>query len=80
MKKTIMITFTMLSLTCAAQQKQTNDTTYFLAGKITSFQLLYAAIANPDDVTTNQKKKLLDWLDRGLQAIPADSISTKKKP
>lgn len=79
MKKTIMILCTMLSLTCVAQTKK-DTATYFMTGKLPSFDLLYKAIANPDDVTTNQKKSLLIWIERGLMSIPDSVTSKKKKP
>jgi len=51
---------------------------FFVIGDLGQFKLIYSSISAPDDVTTNQKKALLDWLIKNVQALPTDSTGKKK--
>lgn len=76
MKKVItmlmLISFTMLAF---GQKKDTTkvqplDTaTYVLMGKIADYELLFAAVTRPGDVTRNQIEALAAWIRR-IQALP----------
>lgn len=73
-----------LSIGAMAQSKPGVDTSkakapevFFLIGDLSTWQLLYKAVATPMDVTPNQQSALMDWINKRLQAVPVDS--TKKK-
>lgn len=78
MKKTISVVIILISSLIGYSQKDTTksniqlattDTTYNLVGKMPDFQLLYASIVSPDDVSINQRKYLVAWLQK-IQMIP----------
>jgi hypothetical protein len=52
---------------------------YFIIGQLDAFKLLAAAVTAPDDVTANQRKALMEWLNKNLQALPTDTTGNKKK-
>lgn len=51
---------------------------YFLAGTIENFQLLYAAVNQPMDVTPNQVKALSAWIQRLQKVQPPPKEKPKK--
>jgi len=76
MKKIILAIFISLFSLISYAQK---DTAYALVGKLPEFNLLYLAIQSPGDVTPNQSKFLLEWLNK-LQMILPDTVKKAKKP
>jgi hypothetical protein len=51
------------------------DTTFYLGGKAVAFQFLYKAIVTPDDVTNNDRKKLIEWINTAFPVV--DTVSKK---
>ena len=85
MKKLILLICISFSLNAGAQapKKPAADTAkaqpnYFLIGLLPDFKLLFSAVATPGDITPNQKTALLDWINKGLTEIKADTLSKKK--
>lgn len=80
MKKLIMIILVCISLSTSAQKtdsipKPISDTAdCVLPGKLIAFKLLYKALTTPGDITFNQMKALIEWVDK--QTV----ILTDKKP
>jgi len=62
------------------QQKiqQAPQPNYFIIGQMDAFKLLVMAITSPDDVTANERKRLLYWLNNNLLALPTDTTGNKK--
>jgi hypothetical protein len=54
------------------------DQRFFIVGSKEEFDLLYKVIADPDNVTPNEAKGMLQWI-RNKAAIPADSTQKKNK-
>lgn len=79
MKKTI-ITLTVLiaSIACFSQKEKQDTSTYVLIGKLPDFQLLFKAIATPDDITKNDAKALAAWIQK-IQALPDPKPAIKPK-
>lgn len=79
MKKLILVIgILFLSASAFAQKKdsvvtkQPTDTLYYVVGKIENFQLLYAAVKSPGDVTPNQVAALLVWIEKNVAMIPKE--------
>lgn len=51
--------------------------TYFLLGALQDYQLLYKCLASPGDVTPNELRSVIQWIDKGAKPLPGDT--TKKK-
>lgn len=78
MKLSILIAAFLISLSSRAQSDTTRkDSSYVLTGKLTDFQLLYAAINSPGDVTPNQIKYLSTWLQTLKKNQEADKPKNK---
>ena len=74
MKKIVLAILIFTSATCYGQSKKDTtktkvDSTYSLEGVMQEFQLLYTSIVSPDDITVNQKKYLIAWLQK-LKYLP----------
>lgn len=87
MKKSILILLLLISIVGYGQNKapliqpQKPDTSlYFIVGNINDFKLLFAAIQSPNDVTPNQVKALLNWINKfePIKKPPIDSVKIKK--
>lgn len=82
MKKTFITASILLASLLAVSQRKENvktDTTkhYYVIGDFETFKALYLAVASPDDITANQRKAILAWLDKNVAVLSTDS--TKKK-
>jgi hypothetical protein len=51
------------------------DTTFYLGGKAVAFQFLYKAIVSPDDITNNDRKKLVEWINTAFPVV--DTVGKK---
>lgn len=87
MKKSILILLLLISGIAYGQNKspliqpQKPDTSlYFIAGNINDFKVLFTAIQSPGDVTPNQVKALLNWINKYelIKKPPIDSVKIKK--
>ena len=88
MKKSILILLVLISGFVYGQNKapilnpQKPDTSvYYITGRLDDFKLLFNALQNHDDVTPNQIKALLLWINK-LELIKKpskDSVQTNSK-
>lgn len=83
MKKTIaLLLLTGAMITGFSQEKKDStkktEPNYALIGKLANFQLLYAAITAPGDVTPNQMKQLEAWI-RTMVELPETKEADKPK-
>lgn len=76
MKKLIIALFLFATIQTLAQQKA-DTSTFILKGKITDFELMYRAVSSPDDVTPNQKRSVLKFIE-GLKPEKDSTSKTKK--
>lgn len=76
MKKTITIAFILLATNSFAQQK-VDTSNFILKGKLADFELMYKAVASPDDITPNQKRAVLKFIE-GLKPEKDSTSKTKK--
>lgn len=76
MKQIITIAFIFLATTSFAQQQRQDTSNFILKGKLADFELMYKAVASPDDVTPNQKRSVLKFIE-GLKP-EKDSVKIKK--
>lgn len=63
MKKIIVILLAFLASNSFAQQQKADTSTFILKGKLPYFQLMYKAVVSPDDVTPNQKRAVLKFIE-----------------
>lgn len=69
----------LISSVCFAQKPQPKDTAnYFLVGKLADFQLLYKAVADPDNVTRKQVSDLAHWLVQARMIVQDTSKQLPK--
>ncbi len=82
MRKLITTIFILFSTYSFSQTQQPIDTTtYHLTGKLSDFNLLFSALTQPDDITTNQKKALAAWIQKDTQPLyKKDSVTVKELP
>jgi len=86
MKKMILLACIAFTLSAQAQQKPVQpkaDTAkpiqkYFLIGTLDNYRLLFSAVSTPGDVTPNQQKLLMDWINAGLTELKTDTLPKKK--
>jgi hypothetical protein len=76
MKKLITIAAILISMSAFSQAKK--DSVIVLTGDATRFSILFALINTPDDVTANQKKMVIDWINKGIMVMPKE-LFTKKQ-
>jgi len=51
---------------------------FYLLGTRNDFLILLMALTTPGDVTPNQIKQLVDWINQRAKQLPTDSIGNKK--
>jgi hypothetical protein len=82
MKKTLIAIALLLALSPVFAKPKTeqpkNDTTYYLLGRITDFQLLFRAVTTPGDVTPNQVKAIVEWISQ-IKALPPKEMTKPEK-
>lgn len=87
MKKSILVLLLLISGITYGQSKaplvkpaKPDTSLYFIAGNINDFKLLFAAVQSPNDVTPNQVKALLNWINKYelIKKPPMDSVKIKK--
>ena len=78
MKQLLTIVFIFLASNSFAQQQKQDTSTFILKGKLADFEIMYKAVASPDDVTPNQKKEVLKFIE-GIKPEKTDSTKEHKK-
>lgn len=80
MRKTILVIVIMLTATaafCQAKPAAKDSAVYYLLGQVKDYQLLYAALTQPGDVTPNQIKALVEWITKAQPLPPQEEKKTE---
>lgn len=84
MKKTIIaISILLTSVICFGQKPEEKqikkDSVVVLTGNIQAFIILYDLLVNPDNISVNQKKMVVDWISKWLMIMPKELFEKKPK-
>lgn len=80
MRKTIIAIALILTASVAFSQAKPaakDSAVYYLLGQVKDYQLLYAALTQPGDVTPNQIKALVEWITKAQPLPPKEEKKTE---
>lgn len=60
----------------AKKEEPKKDSVMVITGDRAKFAILYALLVSPDDISANQKKFIIDWIEKGILILPKEMFYT----